>query len=187
MVLMGDVTEQDLYEAFREQAIALEAGGAHACCVETMSAADEAIQAVRAVKENTALEVICTFTFEREVDGAYYTMMGVTPSQAATAAIEAGADIIGTNCSQGPGPMVSIVGEMRAAAPTVPIIVHPNAGRPMHTEQGDIYPETPESMSARVHELVAAGATIVGGCCGTTPAHIRSIAMAIDIERMRLA
>ncbi|GMU92787.1 MAG: hypothetical protein AMXMBFR4_18450 [Candidatus Hydrogenedentota bacterium] len=187
MVLMGDVTEQDLYDAFCEQVVALEKGGADACCIETMSAIDEAIQAVRAAKDHTTLEVICTFTFEREMGGVYYTMMGVTPEQMATALVEAGADIIGTNCSQGPLPMVSIVREMRAAAPTVPILVHPNAGCPTHTDAGDIYPETPESMAACVHDLVSAGADIIGGCCGTTPAHIRAIARAVDIERAQIA
>ena len=86
MLVTGDVTEEELYDAFREQAMALERGGADAACVETMSAADEACLAVRAVKEHTKLEIICTFTFEKTVRGEYRSMMGVSPADAARAA-----------------------------------------------------------------------------------------------------
>lgn len=183
MLLMEDVTEQELYDAFRAQAEALAEGGANACCIETMSAIDEAALAVKAAKESTGLEVICTFTFERCVEGVHRTMMGVSPQEMAVAMIDAGADIVGTNCSQGPSTMVSIVEAIRGAAPDVPIIVHPNAGIPVHTGQGDAYPETPESMAAYVPALVGAGARIIGGCCGTTPQHIRRIAEAVASER----
>ena len=183
MLLMEDVTEQELYDAFRAQAEALAEGGANACCIETMSAIDEAALAVKAAKEHTALEVICTFTFDRVVEGAYRTMMGVSPQEMAVAMIDAGADIIGTNCSQGPEAMVSIVAAMRAAALGVPILVQPNAGMPVRTEQGDHYSETPESMAAFVPALVRAGASILGGCCGTTPEHIGRIAAAAQLER----
>lgn len=181
-LLTGDVTDRDMYEAFREQAMALEEGGADACCIETMSAIDEAVLAIEAVKQNTRLEVISTFTFERELEGRFYSMMGVTPAQAAVAALAAGADVIGTNCSQGPTSMLAIVKEMRAAAPDAPIVVHPNAGLPVHTAEGDRYPETPESMAAAVPGLIAAGATILGGCCGTTPEHIHAIAAVVRRE-----
>ena len=94
MTLMGDVTEEDLQNAFKEQVVALAVGGADGICIETMTALDEAAAAVRAVRENTACEVICTFTFDRTVNGDYRTMMGVSPTDAAKAAIEAGAHII---------------------------------------------------------------------------------------------
>jgi len=186
-LLTGEVSEQELYDAFAEQAAALAEGGADACCIETMSAADEAAIAVRAAKENTPLEVICTFTFQRQAEGAYFTMMGVTPAQAAMAVVEAGADFIGSNCSQGPAQMVEIVREMHAAAPALPIVVHPNAGLPVASDDGEIYLETPESMAAHVPAFVAAGARILGGCCGTTPAHIRAIAAAVAEARRKLA
>jgi 5-methyltetrahydrofolate--homocysteine methyltransferase len=186
MLLIEEVTEQEVYEAFREQAVALEEGGANGCCIETLSALDEAVIAVRAAKENTRLEVICTFTFDREVDGEYRTMMGVSPEEMAIAMIEAGADIIGTNCGQGPAAMVSIVSAIHAAAPEATILVQPNAGNPIHTDGGDQYPETPESMAGFVPSLVRAGASIVGGCCGTTPEHIRQIAGAVRREAERL-
>lgn len=179
-LLTGDISEEELYEVFKEQAAALEEGGADACCIETMSAIDEACTAIRAAKESTGLEVICSFTYDREVKGVYRTMMGVAPSEMAEAALEAGADIIGTNCSQGSAEMVAIVKDLRAAAPDVPILVHPNAGRPIYTDEGDTYPETPELMARHVPDLIEAGANIIGGCCGTTPEHIKAITAAVE-------
>lgn len=179
LLLMEDVTEAELYDAFAEQACALEAGGADACCIETFAAIDEAVCAVRAVKENTGLEIICTFTFERTVQGDYRTMMGTTPADIAAPLIEAGADIIGTNCGNGSERMIPIVAELRAAAPGVPILVHANAGMPVNRNGRDIFPESPEEMAAHVPALVMAGANIIGGCCGTTPAHITAIRNAI--------
>lgn len=175
MLVMEDITEEELYEAFKEQAIALEQGGADALCIETMSDRDEAFIAVRAAKENTKCEVICTFTFERTVRGDYRTMMGLSPTNATLAMMEAGADIIGTNCGNGMERMIEIVREMRAAAPGMPILVHANAGLPQNIDGKDVFPETPEMMASYVKGLIAAGANIIGGCCGTTPAHIKAI------------
>ncbi len=181
MLLMGDVTEEELYDGFKEQAVALEKGGADAICIETMSALDEAGLAVKAVKENTQCEVIVTFTFEQTVNGDYRTMMGVSPEQAAEEMIEAGADIIGTNCGNGIERMVDIVKVMRAEAPDIPILVHANAGLPKNVDGVDTFPETPEDMAAQVVGLVAAGANIIGGCCGTTPSHIQAMKEAVSL------
>jgi len=178
ILMMGDVTEEEIYGAYKEQAIALEAGGADACCIETFMALDEALLAVKAASENTHLEIICTFTYNKIGEGAYRTMMGVSPTQMAEAVLEAGAHIIGANCGHGPRDMIGIVRELRAAAPGVPIIVQANAGAPIHQDGVDIFPETPEDMAGVVGDLIAAGANIIGGCCGTTPDHIRAIAAA---------
>jgi 5-methyltetrahydrofolate--homocysteine methyltransferase len=107
-------------------------------------------------------------------------MMGVTPVDAAKAAIEAGADIIGPNCGNGIDRMIEIVKEMRAAAPKSFILVHANAGLPKNINGVDVFPETPEDMAKRVPDLIKAGANIIGGCCGTTPAHIKAIKQAVD-------
>lgn len=179
MLLMGDVTEEELYDAFKEQAVALEKGGADAICVETMSALDEASLAVKAAKENTNCEVICTFTFERTVNGDYRTMMGVSPEQFAEEILGAGADIIGTNCGNGIERMIEIVKALRAAAPEIPILVHANAGLPKNVNGTDVFPESPEEMAEKIPALVEAGANIIGGCCGTTPAHIKAIKAAV--------
>lgn len=185
MLLMGDVTEQELYEAFREQVTALEAGGADACCIETMTAVDEACLAIRAAREHTGLEVLCTFTFDRTADGGYHTMMGATPADAARAAAGAGAHVVGANCGQGMEQMAAIVRAMRAALPAVPVMVQANAGLPANVNGVDVFPETPEAMAGRVPAVVRAGAGIVGGCCGTTPAHIAAMGKALRGGRWR--
>ncbi len=180
MLLMGDVTEQELEDAFAEQAVALEQGGADACCIETFAAIDEASLAIKAVKKNTDLEIICTFTFEKTLQGEYRTMMGTLPSEMAPAIIEAGADIIGTNCGNGSERMVEVVQQLRAAAPTTPILVHSNAGMPTNIDGKDVFPESATDTAGFVKALVDAGANIIGGCCGTTPEHIKAIRKVID-------
>jgi 5-methyltetrahydrofolate--homocysteine methyltransferase len=179
MTAMGDITEEDLYAAFKEQAVALAKGGADALCIETMSAIDEATSAIRAAKENTQCEIICTFTFEKNIKGEYRTMMGVSPIVAAKAAVEAGADIIGANCGNGMERMIEIVKEMRTVAPKIPILIHANAGLPQHINGADVFPEGPQDMAAFVPALIKAGANIIGGCCGTTPDHIKAIKEAV--------
>ncbi len=180
MLVMGDITEEELYNSFKEQAIALEKGGADALCIETMSDLDEARLAIRAAKENTALEVIATFTFDRIATGEFRTMMGVSPEDAARVAIEAGADIIGTNCGNGFERMIDIVKIIRTVSGDIPVLVHANAGLPKNIDGEDVFPETPEQMAALVPALVEAGAGIIGGCCGTTPEHIKAIKEAVD-------
>ena len=179
MLVMEEVTEEELYNCFKDQVVALAKGGADAICIETMSDIEEAALAVKAVKENTSCEAIATFTFARTVNGDYRTMMGVSPEQAAEAMLEAGADIIGTNCGNGIERMIEIVKAMRTVAPKIPILVHANAGLPKNVNGVDTFPETPEMMAAQVHGLVAAGANIIGGCCGTTPAHIKAMKDAV--------
>lgn len=183
MLITGDVTPEELYEAFREQAEALERGGADALCVETMSDMDEAAIAVRAARENTSCEIICTFTFEKNTRGEYRTMMGVKPADAARAAVDAGADIIGANCGNGAERMIEVVREIRAAYPGKPILVHANAGLPHNVGGVDVYPESPEIMASYTGGLIEAGVNIIGGCCGTTPDHIRAIRRAVDAYR----
>jgi 5-methyltetrahydrofolate--homocysteine methyltransferase len=180
ILMMGDVTESEVYDAFAEQVTALERGGADACSVETMTAVDEAAIAARAVKENTSMQLVCSFTFTMRTDTGYRTMMGVSAAEMAQAMLAVGADVLGVNCSLGPAEMIEVVRDLRAAAPDTPILVHPNAGMPRRADDGAItYPETPEGMAARVPDLVSAGASIVGGCCGTGPDHIRAIARVV--------
>ena len=180
MLIMGDITEDELYQSFKKQAIALEKGGADAICIETMSDLDEARLAIRAAKENTSLEIIATFTFDRIATGEYRTMMGVSPQDAALMAVDAGADIIGTNCGNGFERMIDIVKQIRAAAKDALILVHANAGLPTNINGIDVFPETPEQMAALVPAIVDAGANIIGGCCGTTPEHIKAIKSVVD-------
>jgi 5-methyltetrahydrofolate--homocysteine methyltransferase len=183
MLVIEEVTEEEMYEGFKVQAMALEKGGADALCIETMSDIDEASIAIKAAKENTKCEIICTFTFEKTIHGDFKTMMGVSPVDAAKAAIEAGADIVGANCGNGMERMIEIVKEMRAVAGGVPILVHANAGLPTNINGVDVFPESPEMMAAFVDKLIDAGANIIGGCCGTTPAHIKAIKEAVTAHK----
>ncbi len=184
MIISGQTTPQELYASFRQQAIALEKGGVDAVCIETMFDLDEAIQAIKAAKENTACEIIATFTFELTKMGEFRTMMGVTPASYAQAAVAAGADILGTNCGNGMQQMVGIVKEIKTSFPEKPILVHANAGLPETIDGRDVYRETPAEMAQLVPALIDAGANIIGGCCGTNPRHIERIKKAVtDLGR----
>jgi 5-methyltetrahydrofolate--homocysteine methyltransferase len=179
MLLLGDVSPDEVAAAFREQIAALARGGADAVCIETMSAIDEACLAIRAAREVAGLEILCTFTFERTAAGDYRTMMGVGPEEMVAAVKAAGADIVGANCSQGFAQMPDLIRRIKSAAATTPVIVHANAGLPHRINGADVFPETPEMVRREVPRLLAAGAEIIGGCCGTTPAHIAAIAEAV--------
>ena len=175
LLLMEEVTEEELYDAFKEQSMALEAGGVNAIMIETMTDLDEARIAVMAAKENTSCEVFCTMTFEKIIGGGFRTMMGISPSEMAEALVEAGADLIGTNCGNGMENMIGMVQEIRSVNATIPVLVHANAGMPRLENGVTTFPETPEDMASRVKDIILAGANIVGGCCGTTPAHIGKV------------
>jgi 5-methyltetrahydrofolate--homocysteine methyltransferase len=175
MLIMGDVTEDELYDAFREQSVALEKGGADIIIVETMSAIDEASLAVRAARENTKCTVIVTMTFESSPDGRYRTMMGVTPSEMVNAMKEAGAHIVGSNCGNGIENMIGIVKEIRLTDSGIPVMIQANAGVPELIDGKTLFRESPEMMASFIPAIIEAGANIIGGCCGTTPDHIREI------------
>jgi len=170
----GDETEEAFYEAFKEQVLAFAEGGADAVIVETMTAIEECCVALRAVRENTALTCLASFTFDPQPCGGYASMMGVTPEQFARMAAEAGAHIIGSNCGLGPDNMLAIVKRLRAVS-DLPLIAMPNAGMPIVEDGHTVFPATPEEMAQHVPAFLAAGARIIGGCCGTTPAHIAAM------------
>lgn len=183
-LMMGDVSEDELYEAFREQAIALEEGGADACIIETMSDIDEAKCAVRAVKENTKLEIVVSFTFMKSTDGKRFnTFMGTTPEVFINEMKQLGVSILGTNCTLSVEDMSALLQRMYAFEKEVPFLVYPNAGQPKITDEGIVYPETPEMFAKYVSDYYKNGARIIGGCCGTTPEHIRAIRN--EVERIQ--
>lgn len=173
-LITGEVSEAELFSAFEEQARGLRSGGADAIIVETMTDLEEAVIAVRAAK-STGLDVVCTMTFDLLPDGTYRSMMGVAPADMVEPLLEAGADVLGTNCGNGLAGMVNIVREIRSVNAEVPILVHANAGLPEYVDGQTRFPETPEMMAEHVDALVEAGAIILGGCCGTGPDHIRAI------------
>lgn len=183
ILMMGDVSEDEIYEAFKEQAMGLEAGGADAIMIETMTDLDEARIAIRAAKENTECEVFCTMTFEKKLTGEFRSMMGIAPTDMVNTLIDADAELIGANCGNGIANMIGIVEEIRKANPAVPVLVHANAGMPVYCDGEIHFPETPEEMARLVPELLRAGANIIGGCCGTTPEHIRKVREVLSSTR----
>jgi 5-methyltetrahydrofolate--homocysteine methyltransferase len=178
----GDTAPDDVEAAFAEQVATLAAAGADLVCVETMSDLEEAARAVKAAKAVAPhLPVLATMTFERTPRGLF-TVMGVSPDKAAVGLAAAGADVVGSNCGTGIADMVEVA-EAMARASALPIAIQPNAGLPVTRDGALCYDETPEAMAARVPELLEAGARIVGGCCGTTPAHTRAVRRAVDAWR----
>ena len=182
---LGDETEEAMIAAFTEQAQALRDGGADAVTIETMSAIEECVAGIKAAKTIPGLVVFASFTFEKQANGEYASMMGVTPAAFAKAAIEAGADVIGANCGRGAEQMIEIVKEMvaevsrlrnggRNAAATIPISAMPNAGLPVLENGATVFPGTPDEFAHDILRLREAGATILGGCCGSTPRHINA-------------
>ena len=174
---LGPVSESEMYEAFVEQVKALEAGGADGVVVETMTAVEEAALAVRAARENTSLVVMATMVFDKGPRG-FFTMMGVTPERAVHAMQDAGAHVVGSNCGNGIDNMVDIARRMRAETEGF-MLIHSNAGIPAMRGGQIIYPESPEYMAEKFRELADIGVNIIGGCCGTGPAHIRALAAAV--------
>lgn len=182
ILMMGDVTEEELYNAFKLQAQGLEAGGVDAIMIETMTDLDEARLAIKAAKENTNCEVFCTMTFEKTVDGEFRSMMGISPTDMVNTLIEAGAELIGANCGNGISDMIGIVEEIRKTNSDIPVLVHANAGMPVYQDGQTVFPETPQEMAALVPGIIASGANIIGGCCGTTPEHISKVREAVDAK-----
>ncbi len=176
IVMMGEITEDDLFAAFKEQAEALAEGGADGLVVETMTELAEATAAVRAAR-TTGLPVVASMTYDSGKDKTC-TMMGVTPEQAAEALIAAGADIIGCNCGIGIENYIVVAGKLRAVTDK-PIWVKANAGMPEIEDNKVFYRMKPSEFADKVKLLVKAGANIVGGCCGTSPDFIAAIRKAI--------
>jgi len=181
---LGDTPAELFYESFREQALALAEGGVDFFAIETMMIPDEAVLAIKAAKDATGLPVMCSMTFQyNSVKGVDRTMWGTSPTDAAKRLVEAGADIVGCNCGDGgPGRVPAILAEMRTATPAF-LGAYPNAGIPKIVGDKTIYDLTPEAMASAFPAILAAGARIVGACCGSTPTHIQAIAETVRSVR----
>jgi len=175
MVMMGEVPPQEILAGFQEQARGLVDGGVDGLVVETMADPEEARLAIEAIKNVSDLDVACTFTFSKTQTGEYRTMMGTGVEEFLAMALSAGVDIIGANCGNGTAGMIEVVREIRALNQDIPVLVHANAGLPRYQDGQTVFPESPGEMAPQMKDLVAAGANVVGGCCGTTPEHIRQI------------
>jgi 5-methyltetrahydrofolate--homocysteine methyltransferase len=174
---LGAIEPRDLLAEFTRQARALVEGGADGIIIETMTAVEEMTIAVRAARAAASPLVIASLAFDRLPNGLIRTMMGVAPEKAAQAAIDAGADIVGANCgtSMTTGDFARVVEAFRRVTDR-PVIVQANAGSPELIDGRAVYRLAPEALADGMAEVVAAGASLVGGCCGTTPAHIAELA-----------
>lgn len=171
----GTYKEAQFYDAFKEQAEVLAQAGVDAFIVETMFDLREALCALRACKDTSPIAVIVSIAFSTETNGAR-TIMGNSADECAKQLTDAGADVIGTNCGQlGPAEMAVVVSLLRSAT-QLPILAQPNAGTPKLVDDRTIFEMPPQPFAAGIAQCLQAGAHLVGGCCGTTPEHIRAVA-----------
>ncbi len=174
LLMSGDVSEDDMLAAFREQAQALASAKPDGLVIETMQDIAEARLAIQAAAE-TGLLVVATMVFDSGKD-LDRTMMGTTPEQSAVALVEAGVDVVGANCGQGMAGFVSICARLKAAAQGHPVWIKANAGLPTMQDGKFVYATTAEEFASYVPALQRAGADFIGGCCGTGPDFIAAVA-----------
>jgi 5-methyltetrahydrofolate--homocysteine methyltransferase len=177
----GEIARERVVEAFAEQARALVAGGVDAIIIETQTALEELEIGITAAREAGAL-VIGSIAFDRMQDEAdVRTMMGVSPEQAAEFMAARGVDVLALNCGTGVDmEMAAVIVRRYRATRDLPVMAQPNAGQPVLRDMKVVYEQTPEEMAAGLPALLAAGARIIGGCCGSTPAHIRRLREGLD-------
>ena len=174
---LGDLVIEEAEEAFFRQGRALVKGGVDLISIETMFSLDEALAALRAAKRLGDVPVIAALTFNRTRNG-FFTMMGEGVTQAASAFERAEADVIATNCSLGSRDMIDLTKELRGAT-SKPILIQPNAGKPVTLKGVTSYQQTPAEFAQDGKEIKNAGADMIGGCCGTNPEFIRALAVAL--------
>jgi len=172
MLMMGDMTPEELEAAFLEQATAMAEAGADGIVIETMADPDEVKVAISAAK-STGLPVAACMVFDSGENNDH-TMMGTSVEQAAEILTEAGADIVGSNCGKGIAGFVDICARLKAATDR-PIWIKANAGLPEMVDGQTVYTQTADEFAAEVPKLIDAGASFVGGCCGTSPEFIAAV------------
>jgi 5-methyltetrahydrofolate--homocysteine methyltransferase len=174
----GTLTVEDAEATYREQAHLLAEAGVDLIVVETMFDTGEAQAAVKAVRAVCDLPLVCSFSYDRGTK----TMMGVGPTKAAKALEGSGVDLIGINCGRSLDDNMAALKELRSVT-SLPIWFKPNAGLPATDALGDlVYDLSPEGMAAPVSEWIAAGAQVIGGCCGTSPEHLKAIARMVKSQ-----
>ncbi len=174
----GRVQLHEARAAFAEQIGALVEAGVDLIVIETMTDLYETVEAIHAAKSIGDVPVVATMTFTRDDR----TLLGDDPAKVARTLHTAGADVIGVNCSGGPAQLVRILRQMRQAAPDARFWVKPNAGWPEHVGGRVMYAAAPEYFRDFVLEFWKAGATVIGGCCGTTPEHIAAMRRTLDLQ-----
>jgi len=175
----GDTAPEIIADSFTRQIGALIEAGADMICIETMIDMREARLAIEAAKSVSAdIPIMATMTFDPTPNG-FFTIMGTSVEQAAAGLEEAGADIVGSNCGNGIEKMIEIAAEFRRHS-RLPIAIQSNAGLPENHAGEIVYPESPEFMADKAGRLIDLGVSIIGGCCGTGPDHIRALRGLVD-------
>jgi 5-methyltetrahydrofolate--homocysteine methyltransferase len=174
---MGTATFESLEETFFHQATALIKGGADIISIETMFSLDEASAALKAAKRAGNIPVVAGVTYNKTPNG-FYTMMGESIEQCATTLAENGADAVACNCTLGSSDFIELVRELRKATQK-PILIQPNAGKPIPKDNITLYEQTPSEFAGDIKRIIDEGADMVGGCCGTNAAFIREIVKTI--------
>lgn len=184
----GEFSAAQVLDAFREQAKALVDAGADALIIETQTSLEELGLGLTAAREAGAACIIGSMAYDVTLDGSTFrTMMGVDPERAAEFMQEHGAHIVALNCGTGMDMERARHAVMRYVQVTnLPIMVQPNAGQPKLVDMKVVYDETPEQMVSGVVPLLEAGARIIGGCCGSTPDHIRAFRQAMDVRWLEI-
>ena len=178
----GDTTPEEVLQSYRRQIDALLAAGVDLLCVETIMDLREAAAAIEAARSlDPKIPVMATATFGATPQG-YCTLMGASVKEVVKALEENGADVVGSNCGEGSAQMLEIARQFRQYA-RVPLAIQSNAGLPVKSETGMTYSETPDFVAAQSAAMLELGVQIIGGCCGTTPDHIRAIRKAVDARR----
>ena len=167
---IGKTKFKELKKAFSDQAHALDSAGVDLFSIETMFDLREALAAVEGVRQVSSLPLFVCLTFEKKAKG-YFTLMGDEVSSALKKLEQAGADVVGANCTLGSKDMVKLASVMKKST-KLPIIVQPNAGMPELVKGKTVYLQKPSSFASDVLKMVKSGANFVGGCCGTTPEFI---------------
>ncbi len=179
---LGNTESEALSASYRRQISALLEAGIDLVCIETMIDLNEAALAIQAARSlDPKIPIMATVTFNSTPQG-FFMITGASIKDAAAALETAGADIVGSNCGEGATQMVGIAREFRRHA-HCPVAIQSNAGLPARSESGLVYSETPEFVAGKAAELMELGVQIIGGCCGTTPDHIRAIRKTVDARR----
>jgi 5-methyltetrahydrofolate--homocysteine methyltransferase len=179
----GESKPDELFSSFKIQAEALINAGADIICIETMSDIQEALLALKATRSISAsFPVMVTLTYDKTARG-FYTYMGIDIDSTIKKLENEGVDVIGSNCGNGFENMVEIAKQFKKLT-SIPLLIQANAGQPRLTVDELVYDETPDYFAENARKLIDLGVSIIGGCCGTTPAHISAIRQVIDTYQL---
>lgn len=175
---MGLLTEEEVKSSFTRQAKVLAKNGVDLFLIQTFYSLQEIKLAIEGIQSVSDLPIIASMTFQENPKG-FATMMGDKVGDSMKALMDAGAEVVGTNCSLGSESMISLAREIRSAV-SIPVVIEPNAGIPEVVQGKTIYNENAETFAEHMVRIKGLGVDVIGGCCGTTPEHIRQTVSALN-------